>query len=206
MGDVLAALAAQRWVPVLESGSAADAAATALACRDAGVTVVELSYATPGVLDTVRALADHGLIVGVGAVRSASEVVQAARVGAAYVASHFRPAGFVDVARASGVVGIVAGLTPHELAACVEDGADAITVFPARLFPPVYLAELRAVIGPTTPIRVAGGITAEPDEVKRWLAGGAAVVGVGSPLGTVGVDGAINVRTRARALCEAMLR
>lgn len=196
---MLATLALQKWLPVLRSASSRDAVDTALACRDAGCRTVELTFSTPDVLDAVRTLVDEGLVVGVGTVRTTDQVGAAVKAGASYVVSFHRPEGFVRAAEGHGVLSIAGALTPHEVAAAVDEGAGAIKIFPARLVQPEYLLDLAAVLGPV-PIMVTGGVAPSVADIRRWLDAGAVSVGVGSQLGSVARDGHEAVRARAADL------
>lgn len=197
--DVLSILTAQKWLPVLRSASSRDAVDTALACRDAGCRTVELTFSTPGVLDAVRTLVDEGLVVGLGTVRTTRQVDEAVQAGASYVVSFHRPEGFVRAAAGHGVLSIAGALTPHEVAAAVDEGTDAVKIFSARLVQPEYLQDLVAVLGPV-PIMVTGGVQPSVIDIRRWLDAGAVSVGVGSALGSVARDGHEAVETRAAAL------
>lgn len=197
--DALAALRAQQWVPVLRSHDSADAVATALACRDAGASVVELTYSTPGVLEAVAELTAAGMRIGVGTVRTPHQVSDAVGAGASFVVSFHRPIGFLAAAAESGVLAIPGALTPHEVAAALDEGAQAVKVFPARLVPPSYLGDLRAVLG-DVPLLVTGGIDAERAAIKPWLDAGAWCVGIGSQLGSALRDGPAEVSRRVAAL------
>lgn len=186
--DSLAALRAQQWVPVLRSADAADAVATALACHAGGVAIVELTYSTPGVLEAVAELSAAGIRVGVGTVRTPQQVTDAVEAGASFVVSFHRPNGFLHAAAEAGVLAIPGALTPHEVAAAVDEGADAVKVFPARLVTPSYLGDLRAVLG-EVPLLVTGGIDARRSAIQPWLDAGAWCVGLGSQLGSTRTDG-----------------
>lgn len=189
----------QRWLPVLRNVDSADAVATARACRDAGCVTVELTFSTPGVLDAVRLLVDEGLTVGVGTVRTTEQVARAAAAGAAYVVSFCRPPGFLRAAADLGLTAISGALTPHEVAAAVDEGAEAVKLFPARLLQPAYVRDLHSVLGPIE-LMVTGGIAPQVADVRAWLDAGAFCVGIGGQLGTAARDGAASVRERAGLL------
>lgn len=197
--DALTELGRQRWVPVLRCSDPDDAVATSLACHEAGADVVELTYSTPGVLEAVRALTEAGMHVGVGTVRTTAQVHDAVEAGASFVVSFYRPRGFLAAAAEAGALAIPGALTPQEICDALDEGARAVKVFPARLVPPAYLSDLRAVLGPV-PILATGGIAADPAGIQPWLDAGAWCVGVGGQLGTVARDGADVVTQRAAAL------
>ncbi|HEX7291868.1 MAG TPA: hypothetical protein VF250_12150, partial [Conexibacter sp.] len=84
--DVLAALAAQRVVPVLRTADVEDAVATARACAAAGLRAIELTRTTPDVERALEALCeDEGLLLGLGTVLHADQVAAAAAAGARFV-------------------------------------------------------------------------------------------------------------------------
>lgn len=196
---VLQGLRRQGWLPVLRGADVDDAVATALAC---GVDIAELAFTTPAVLDGVRRLVDAGLTVGVGTVRTADQVRDAAAAGASFVASFYEPDGFVATASSVGVPALPGGFTAHELAVALDHRAPAVQLFPAGRLPPDYLGDLRAVLG-DVPIIVTGGLGAAPRDLRTWLDAGAWCVGVGSHVGTVASDGAAEVRRRAGAFSAA---
>jgi 2-dehydro-3-deoxyphosphogluconate aldolase / (4S)-4-hydroxy-2-oxoglutarate aldolase len=197
MTTVVEQIAAQRVVPVIRSGSADDAVATARACARAGMRVVELTRSVPDLDDALERLRDDDLTLGVGTITDAAQVEQAAAAGARFVVSFMRPEGFVSRARQLGVAAIPGALTPSEVAACAADGARVVKIFPARLTAPEYLHDVRAVL-PSIRVMVTGGITEDPGDIAAWLRAGALAVGLGSTLGTVAAMGTGEVERRAR--------
>jgi 2-dehydro-3-deoxyphosphogluconate aldolase/(4S)-4-hydroxy-2-oxoglutarate aldolase len=196
--NTLERIAAQRVLPVLRSADAEDAMATARACAKAGMTVVELTRSTPGVDDAVRVLTDEGLVVGVGTVTEVREVHEGAKAGASFIVSFASLPEVVTAAREQGLTAIPGAMTPTEVWRCLQTGAEAVKLFPARLLGPPYLRDLRAVL-PELRVIVTGGIGAD-SEVCDWLAAGALAVGIGSAIGCVRSDGAAEVTQRARAV------
>ncbi len=201
---VIERLAAQRIVPVLRTADVEDAVATARACAAAGMRAIELTRTTPDVERALEALRDeHDLLLGVGTVTRHDQVAVAARAGARFVVSFCAPAGMVAEAHAHGLAAIPGAFTPSEIAACAADGADAVKLFPARLASPAYLRDLRAVL-PDVRVLATGGLRATRASAGEWLEAGALAVGIGSELGSVARDGAVEVERRARAALEAL--
>jgi 2-dehydro-3-deoxyphosphogluconate aldolase / (4S)-4-hydroxy-2-oxoglutarate aldolase len=195
----LQAAAAQAVVPVLRCADAEDAVATARACARAGMRVIELTCTTPEVERALEELRGDGLVLGLGTITDRVQVRTAARAGAAFVVS-FK--GFIDMveeARQAGLPAIPAALTPTEVAACVDAGAEVVKLFPARLIEPAYLRDLAAVM-PGVRCMVTGGVPATAEAVRPWLDAGAVAVGIGSDLGTARTVGADAVEQRARAI------
>ena len=82
---------------------------------------------------------------------------------------------------AAGVVPVPAAFSPQEMLACAAAGADTIKVFPAQLWTPATLKDLRA-IGSFGALKLcpSGGVT--PDNARAWFDHGAHAVGMGSNL------------------------
>ncbi|HWL33043.1 MAG TPA: bifunctional 4-hydroxy-2-oxoglutarate aldolase/2-dehydro-3-deoxy-phosphogluconate aldolase [Gaiellaceae bacterium] len=193
-------LGRQRVLPVLRCADADDTLATARAAAAAGCRVVEVTMSTPGVEDAIEPLVADGLIVAVGTVRDAQDVVRLADAGASLVVSFWNPPGFVAAATAAGIAAIPGGFTAHELAAAYADGATVAKLFPASLAGPDFLFALRPLL-PDLQLLVTGGIAAEG--VGPWLDAGALAVGLGTNLGTAGTVGAAEVERRCRAALAA---
>lgn len=199
MSHPLDRIAAQRVVPVLRCADAADAVETARVCARAGMGVIELTRTTPEVERAVGELRGEGLCVGLGTLTSAEQVLGACEAGAHFVVSFAAPEGFVSAARAVGLEAIPGALTPGEVLSCLEAGAAAVKIFPARLAEPAYLRDLRALM-PGLRAIVTGGLAA--GDAPAWLEAGALAVGLGGELGSVGHDGAGRVAERAREALE----
>ena len=197
-----ARIAAQRAVPVIRAHNADDAVATAEACLDGGLAVVEVALTTPNALEAIRVLAKRGVLVGVGTVSRATEVVEAAGAGAAFAVSYCSPPGFVQTAHAHGLLAIPGAFTPNEIAAAFRAGADVVKLFPAVSAGIEFLRALRPVL-PVGRVLPSGGIPLTPDAVGGWLGAGAIAVGIGSELGTarrVGRDVVAELARRVAAM------
>ena len=191
----LDAIAAQRVIPVVRCADARDAVLTARAAAAAGMRVVELTLTTPGVHGALHELRGDGLVLGLGSLRSAANVVPAVEAGAQFVVSFASVRGLVDAAHELSVAAVQGALSPTEILATERAGADAVKVFPARVVTPAYLRDLDAVL-PGLRLIPTGGI--EPRAARAWLDAGAWAVGLGAALGTVARIGAAEVERRCR--------
>lgn len=198
---VLDRIGAQRVVPVLRASDANDAVATARACANAGMNVVELTLTTRDAFAALHELRYDGLELGLGTVTHATQVARAASAGACFVVSFTAPRGLIRAAERAGVTAIPGALTPTEVCAALSEGAPAVKLFPARAVSPGYLRDLRTVL-PGLRAIVTGGVEPRADTVRRWLRAGALAVGIGNSLGTVAKDGADEIERRARAIID----
>ncbi|GAB2885911.1 bifunctional 4-hydroxy-2-oxoglutarate aldolase/2-dehydro-3-deoxy-phosphogluconate aldolase [Streptomyces mayteni] len=176
---LIAALRAQRLLPVLRSPDVAAAVAAVRALVDAGCRVVELTTSTP---DWPRALADcregHGdALLGVGTVTTAEQAATAIGAGADFLVSPYPAPAVRAVAAGHGVTFVEGGFTPAEIADAAGRGP--AKVFPAHVGGPRFLASLRAVL-PDAALIPTGGVSVE--QAPAYLDAGALAVGVGSGL------------------------
>lgn len=147
-----------------------------------GVRVLEFTLTGAGVLPAIEAVRkDLGdtACVGVGSVLAPDEAADAVAAGAQFVVTPaVRPA-VIERCRALGIAIMAGGLTPTELLAAHEAGADLVKLFPARQGGPAYL---RDVLGPLPQLHLVptGGVDA--DNARAYLAAGATAVGIGGRL------------------------
>jgi len=147
-----------------------------------GIRAIELTFTIPGAseaLAEVRRTHGDAVLLGAGTIREPSQIDAAVRAGADFlVTPHLRP-DLLAAMLATGLPVIPGVLTPSEVAAALDAGAEVVKLFPASAMGPGYLRSLR---GPFPDLRVVptGGIDA-PD-LADWFGAGALAVGVGSEL------------------------
>ena len=165
---MLAEVASQRVLPVVQLRRVEDAAWLGPLLLEAGLRCVEVMLRTAAAPAAIAALADRdGLLVAAGTVREAADVDRAVASGARLVVS---PAGNEAVslrARSLGVPELPGVMTPTELEAALRAGAEAVKLFPAELAGGV--AAVRALAGPFPEARFVptGGIG--PAEAPAYL-------------------------------------
>jgi 2-dehydro-3-deoxyphosphogluconate aldolase / (4S)-4-hydroxy-2-oxoglutarate aldolase len=180
---LVAALSAQRLLPVLREPSVEAAVAKVEALGAAGCGVIELTTSTPEWVTALRtASARPGpdgqrLTVGMGTVSTADQARKAIEAGAAFLVSPYPAPAVRAVADEAGTIFIEGGYTPGEVAAAAAHGP--AKVFPAHVGGPQFLKSVLAVL-PGAVLIPTGGIGV--DDAPAYLAAGAVAVGVGSSL------------------------
>lgn len=176
----LAQLTAARFIPVVRASSAAKALDAARALARGGCRVIELTTTVPDVLTVVKALAEDGIVSGVGTVMTPEVAASALDAGAAFLVSpHFAPE-LLMLAKSRDRLYIPGALTPTEVATAHQAGASVIKIFPVESVGGArYLKLLRDPM-PYLSFLPTGGITL--DSAADFLAQGAICVGVGSDL------------------------
>jgi 2-dehydro-3-deoxyphosphogluconate aldolase / (4S)-4-hydroxy-2-oxoglutarate aldolase len=176
--DVMETIRAERVVAVVRAGTIPNPAELSKALGAGGISCVEFTFTTPGVLDAIEAAA-HGSLVGAGTVTDAAQAEAAIAAGARFVVSPTLATEVVDPCRAAGIPAFLAAFTPTEVLSAVRAGAEAVKLFPARLGGPRYLSDLRAPF-PDLSLIPSGGIN--EGNVYEYLEAGAVAVFAGSSL------------------------
>ncbi len=175
-----------------------------------GVSAIEVTMNSAGVLDAIRLIAERygeRAIVGAGTVTQVDQVAQVARAGARFVVSPDTNPDVIRAARNQGLEPVPGALTPTEILQAVRAGANLVKLFPATLGGPEYLKQIRA---PLDMVRFVptGGIDAS--NARSYFEAGAVAVGVGSALVRNNFDGspeaASELTLRARRLMDSLNR
>ena len=176
--DLIEELTSARAVAVLRANGAPRAAAAARAILAGGVRAIEVTMTVPDAYDVMRQLAGDGsLILGAGTVLTAEEVDACVEAGARFIVSPTCCPEVIARAKDHDVVAIPGAMTPTEVLAAWNHGADMVKVFPAARLGPEYLSDLRGPL-PDIPLVPTGGITDE--NALTYLDAGATLLCFGS--------------------------
>ena len=149
-----------------------------------GIRLVEITFTVPGATGLVRRLlAERGDAphhVGMGTVTGAERAREALAAGAEFLISPNASPEVAAVAREAGVFLVLGSLTPTEIVAARDLGADLVKVFPLpTVGGPAYLRAVRGPLG-DIPMLASGGYG--PEEIPAYREAGACAFGIGAPL------------------------
>ena len=203
--NLLAELRSQRLLAIVRGTDPDAALRTVTTLAEEGVRLVEVSLTTRQALGVITRARDElgpGTLVGAGTVITEDDAVRAAGAGAAFIVTPAIVPG-LRAARELGLPLLAGALTPTEVIAATQQGAEAVKLFPAWMGGVRYLRALMDPL-PTAAFVPVGGVDA--DAARRYLAAGAVAVGVGSPLiGDAASGGPLSgLRDRARQLLDAV--
>ncbi|GAB1797510.1 MULTISPECIES: bifunctional 2-keto-4-hydroxyglutarate aldolase/2-keto-3-deoxy-6-phosphogluconate aldolase [Priestia] len=173
------ALTSTKIVAVIRGKDASEATELSKAAVEGGIKAIELTYTTPQIEDTFRALKGLDVLLGAGSVLDSETARHAILNGAKFiVSSHF----VEDVAKLCNRYGIpyMPGcMSIREMASALELGCDILKLFPAGHFDPSFI---KAVNGPLPNVKImpTGGINL--NNIEEWLNAGAVAIGIGSDL------------------------
>lgn len=142
--------------------------------------------------------------VGCGTALNVREVLAAREAGAELVISPDVNPDVIRKARELGMASMPGALTPTEIVAAWNAGADIVKLFPAGELGVGYIKAVRGPLG-HIPMSAVGGV--KPDNVREFLNAGVCGFGVGGPLVLADAvrDGAYEaIEARAKAFTQAI--
>jgi 2-dehydro-3-deoxyphosphogalactonate aldolase len=142
---------------------AADAVPIVHVLKKAGWGIVEVPLNAPQALASIEKLAKFfpDTLVGAGWVMSLADVRNLRAAGGALVASPHMDLSVIRSARDLGLACLPGVATPTEAYAALGAGALALQLVPAALITPSVVKAFRALLPPSIPLLVAGGVTLE---------------------------------------------
>lgn len=208
--EIVRRIAEEGIVPVVRAATPDLALRAVRAVMAGGISVFEITMTVPDAPEVIRALVRElgdRAVVGAGTVLNAAAAHQCIDAGAAFVVSPGLDPDTVIEAHGRGVPVMPGALTPTEVIAAWNLGADVVKIFPVSAMGGAKY--LRALKGPLPDVKMmpTGGITAA--NAAEFLAAGALALGIGGELvDTValaeGRDATITERARElRAVVQA---
>lgn len=154
----------------------------------AGFTLVEVPLNSPDPFDSIARLArrlEGRAMVGAGTVIDPADVARVRGAGGELIVSPNTDISVIAATVEAELASLPGYFTPSEAFAAARAGAHALKLFPAEAASPKVLKAQRAVLPPSLPVLVVGGVT--PEGMDVWTAAGAAGFGIGSALYTPGM-------------------
>ncbi|QDU95727.1 bifunctional 4-hydroxy-2-oxoglutarate aldolase/2-dehydro-3-deoxy-phosphogluconate aldolase [Lignipirellula cremea] len=163
-----------------ESGELLVDVAEALAAG--GVDAMEVTFTVPRAVNVLERVADRlgdKIILGAGTVLDPETARAALLAGAEFIVSPIVNREVIQLCRRYDKIVMPGALTPTEVVAAWEAGADIVKIFPSDLTGPSYL---KALHGPLPQIRLmpTGGVNL--DTAADFLKAGACALGIGGSL------------------------
>lgn len=200
--EIVAAVTEQRVFGIVRAARPEEAVAAAEAMLDAGLRAVEVALTTPGALSALARLTEKRpeALIGAGTVLDETAARAAIEAGARFLVSPGLYPAVIRTGHRYGVPVFPGTATPSEMVRALEEGADALKLFPATGIAPAWLKDVRAAL-PQAPVIPTGGVTI--DDAADWIAAGAVACGMGSALTSGGAHAA---GERVPALLDRLAR
>lgn len=170
-------------IPVVRSSSLAQASKIADALIEGGISVLEITMTVPGAVRLIEQLAtrySEQIVVGVGTVLDAETARVCTLAGAQFVVSPVLNIELIEACRRYSVTVISGALTPTEIVAAWQAGADAVKIFPCDAMGGAnYLKALKTPL-PNIEMIPTGGVSLA--NAAEFIKAGAMAIGVGGEL------------------------
>ncbi|HVT60263.1 MAG TPA: bifunctional 4-hydroxy-2-oxoglutarate aldolase/2-dehydro-3-deoxy-phosphogluconate aldolase [Thermoanaerobaculia bacterium] len=179
--SIAASLSRSPVIGVVRTHAADEAAAQARTLADAGLELIEITFTVPDAAALVRELiggrrGSGPPWFGMGTVTTAARARQALAAGAEFFVTPNVEPEVAREARRAEIFLIMGALTPSEIVAAREMGADLVKVYPLPpVSGPAYLATIRGPLG-DVPMLAAGGFGVE--EIPAYRQAGAVAFGL----------------------------
>jgi 2-dehydro-3-deoxyphosphogluconate aldolase/(4S)-4-hydroxy-2-oxoglutarate aldolase len=178
---VLGKIKRERVIALIRADSPDGLLDCAKALADGGLTSIELTMTTPGAIAMLEKATAQlpDFVFGLGTVLDAETARAGILAGARFLVTPAVRPDVVAMARRYGVPVLCGALTPTEILAAWEAGADAVKIFPAEFFGPAYIKSIKAPL-PQIDLVPTGGVN--PENVGEFLRAGAFATAAGSSL------------------------
>jgi 2-dehydro-3-deoxyphosphogluconate aldolase / (4S)-4-hydroxy-2-oxoglutarate aldolase len=170
-------------VPVVRASSPSEACLAADAVRQGGIPIVEITMTVPGAIEVIRELVKNcgsDVLVGAGTVLNADAARRCIDAGAQFLVSPGLNLETVAFAAREGKLIMAGALTPTEVMAAWDAGADFIKVFPCgQVGGAKYIKALKGPF-PQIPFIPTGGVNL--NTAAEFLEAGCVALGIGGEL------------------------
>jgi len=170
-------------VPVVRASSAGQACIAAEAVREGGIPIVEITMTVPGAVELIHELVKNcgsEVLIGAGTVVNADAARRCIDAGAEFLVSPGLNLPTVAVAAREGKLIMAGALTPTEVMAAWDAGADFIKIFPCgQVGGAKYIKALKGPF-PQIPFIPTGGVNL--NTAAEFIEAGSVALGIGSEL------------------------
>lgn len=169
-------------IPAIRLYSAEDAVFAVEAVAESGIPIAEVTLTTPGAVGVISELARTRpeLIIGAGTLVDIEKARQCVDAGAKFLTSPGFDVHVTEFALKNDVVVFPGALTPSEIMAAWQSGADFVKVFPCSVLGGAsYIKALKSPF-PNIPLIASGGVT--QGSAADFILAGASGIGIGRDL------------------------
>ena len=170
-------------IPIVRAQSAEDALLAAEAVLSGGINIAEITMTVPNALRVMERVAEHHgekVLLGAGTILDPETCRSALLAGAEVIVTPSLDARVIEVARRYSKPCFPGALTPTEIVAAWQAGADMVKIFPCGpVGGPKYIKALKGPF-PQIDFLPTGGVNLET--TPEFIKAGAAAVAAGSEL------------------------
>jgi 2-dehydro-3-deoxyphosphogluconate aldolase / (4S)-4-hydroxy-2-oxoglutarate aldolase len=170
----------EKSIAVIRLSDATNALEVVDAIAYGGVTIIEITLTTPDAMKLIEQFSRRDdLLVGAGTVLDKHTAKEVIKRGAKFIVSPILNTSLIEVANKYEVASMIGAMTPTEIYAAYQAGADIVKVFPAEVVGTSFFKSVKAPL-PQIQMMPTGGVTLT--NAGDWLTAGACAVGIGGAL------------------------
>ena len=176
------------------------------ALKAGGISCVELTMTVPDPFNQMKKITrmNPDMLIGMGTVLNEEDACKAIEYGASFIVSPVLSEEVLRYCSVAGVLAIPGIMTPNEMFAAMQTGAEFVKLFPASVAGPEFIREIRGPF-PDAKIIPSGGVTA--DNAAEWLQAGAYALVMGGSIVSPAKEGNYaEISSRAAAAVKAISR
>ncbi|MDP2905877.1 MAG: bifunctional 4-hydroxy-2-oxoglutarate aldolase/2-dehydro-3-deoxy-phosphogluconate aldolase [Candidatus Omnitrophota bacterium] len=146
---------------------------------DSGLRTLEITMNTPGAAELIRRALNKArgkLVLGAGTVLNMKDLKEALDAGAAFIVMPVLVKEVAAYCLKYKIPVFPGALTPQEIYQAWQEGATMVKVFPANVFGPEYIREIK---GPLNGIKLMAVAGVNPQNIREYFACGASAVAFG---------------------------
>ncbi len=178
--DVLDRIRSKKLIPVVRTDDTDDARKAIEILSKCGIVIFEITMTVPNAVELIAEYNDTDLLIGAGTVLNPEQAEKCIEAGAKFIVSPAFNLETVEFCRAKEVAVMPGSLTPTEVLAAWNAGADCVKVFPCDAMGGAkYLKTLKTLF-PHIEMMPTGGVSC--DTIADFFGAGAIAVGVGADL------------------------
>ncbi|OSQ30338.1 2-dehydro-3-deoxy-6-phosphogalactonate aldolase [Thalassospira sp. MCCC 1A03138] len=179
--DAVETVSHRKLIAILRGVKPDEAAGTARALVDAGITMIEVPLNSPEPLKSIAAMKDEvgaAALIGAGTVLTAEDVERVRSAKGEFIVSPNCDIEVIARTKELGLGSWPGVLTPSECFAAIRAGASGLKIFPASIIGAEGIKAMRAVLPKDMPVYAVGGVG--PDDFATYAKAGCDGFGLGS--------------------------
>lgn len=178
--DVLDRIRREKLIPVIRADDTDDARKAIEILSECGIKVYEITMTVPNAVELIGKLSDSDVLIGAGTILNREQAEKCVEAGAQFIVSPAFNLETVRFCRENEIAVMPGSLTPTEVLAAWNAGADYVKIFPCDVLGGAkYLKTLKTLF-PHIEMMPTGGVSG--DTIADFFAAGAIAVGVGADL------------------------
>lgn len=178
--DVLDRIKRGKLIPVIRTDNTDDARKAIQILSESGIKIFEITMTVPNAVELIRELNGTDILIGAGTILNREQAEKCVEAGAKFIVSPAFMRETVEFCREKEIAVMPGSITPTEVLAAWNAGADCVKVFPCDAMGGAkYLKTLKTLF-PHIEMMPTGGVSC--DTIADFFAAGAFAVGVGADL------------------------